>query len=447
MGRIAAALLIVACASAQAAADASLDKLLASTGALAKEVSKIRGLKLKKPIPQDVVDEAELRKRLLAMAAEDKSRKQTLGEGLMMKRWGMLPQNTDYEALLVDLLTEQIAGYYDPETKKLTISQTAGKDAMWAELVLAHELDHGLQDQAFDLQKYEDLPDGSDDALNARHAVVEGDGIALMIELMLARKGQAAPWSNPEVATMLEKGMSVPGEGADKFDKAPLAVREGLIFPYQAGIGFVAALRRSKPWSAVDAAFTNPPLSTEQVMHPDRYFAGDLPIEVTVNTPPSLADWKTAHSTVWGELGFSLFLRANGIDAGTAALGAEGWGGDRVVTLERDGKTIGFGRFDWDSEVDAIEAEEAAVKALDSTVKGTLVRTQTTVRWMTQDGTVSVIDRKGPQMVMANGVPPWLADQFATEMWIATGSRDPKRGADPAAKLPAKKKLAPTSGQ
>ncbi|HEY4058292.1 MAG TPA: hypothetical protein VGM39_16885 [Kofleriaceae bacterium] len=443
MGRIVCALSVVACLGATAAADASLDKLLASTGALAKEVAKIRGLKLKKPIPQDVVDEAELRKRLLAMASEEKGKKQTDGESVMMKRWGMLPQDTDYDALLVDLLTEQIAGYYDPETKKLTISESAGKDAMWAELVLAHELDHGLQDQAFDLQKYEDLPDGDDDAMNARRAVVEGDGIALMIELMLSRKGQAAPWSNPEVATMLQKGMSVPGGGGDKFDKAPIAVREGLIFPYQAGIGFVAALRRRQPWSAVDAAFSNPPLSTEQVMHPDRYLTGDVPIEVSVTAPPSLAAWKQVHTTVWGELGFGLFLRANGIDERTAAFAGEGWGGDRVITLQRDdGKTIGIATTAWDSEVDAIEAEEAAVKALDPQVKATLVRKPEAVRWLANDGTVGIIERKGPEMVIAIGVPAWLAEQVDQELWTVVGFRDASKGAQPSAKKPR-----PDSGQ
>src|ERR1043165_1807757 len=191
----------------------ALDKLLARTDAVAKEVARVRGLPLKKPIPNEVVDREELRKRLLAMANEDKTRAETQAEGIALARWGMIPFTTDYEALLVDLLTEQIAGYYDPDTKKLTISKSAGDDPSWAEMVLAHELDHGLQDQAFDLHRFEDLPDSEGDAAVARRALVEGDGIALMIEVMLARNGVPVPWSNPQMTDGIEKAMAAPGPG------------------------------------------------------------------------------------------------------------------------------------------------------------------------------------------------------------------------------------------
>src|SRR3954468_10227079 len=99
----------------------ALAKLLARTDAVAREVARVRGLPLRKAIPNEVVDRDELRRRLVAMAAEDKTRAETAGEGLALARWGMIPLATDYETLLVDLLTEQIAGYYDPDTKKLTI--------------------------------------------------------------------------------------------------------------------------------------------------------------------------------------------------------------------------------------------------------------------------------------------------------------------------------------
>src|SRR5262245_53134143 len=242
----------------------ALAALLARTNAVAREVAAIRGLPLKRAIPNEVVDRDELRKRLLAMAAEDKTKAETAAEGLALARWGMIPLATDYETLLVDLLTEQIAGYYDPDTKKLTISKTAGDDPQWAELVLAHELDHGLQDQAFDLKKFEDLPDTEGDASAARRALVEGDGIALMLEVMLSRNGTGVPWSNPQVTDAIEKSMATPGNG-DGLDRAPLAIREAMIFPYRAGFTFVAALRRRQPWSAVDAAYARPPRSTEQI--------------------------------------------------------------------------------------------------------------------------------------------------------------------------------------
>jgi hypothetical protein len=403
----------------------ALDKLLARTDAVAKEVAKIRGLPLKKAIPNDVVDKDELRKRLIKMAAEDKTHAETLAEGLALQRWGMIPFATDYEALLVDLLTEQIAGYYDPDTKKLTISKSAGDDPAWAEMVLAHELDHGLQDQAFDLKKFESLPDEEGDAAAARRALVEGDGIALMLEVMFARNGMPVPWANPQVAEMIEKAMSATG-GGDGLDAAPLAIREGLIFPYRAGFGFVAALRRRQPWKAVDAAFARPPRSTEQIMHPARYLADEAPVPVAIDMPAVLKGYTQAHSTVWGELGFQVFLKSQGVDAAVATEAAAGWGGDRAIVLTRGGdrraqRAVGISRSEWDTEADAIEAGEALVKALDAMVVGSTVEHgKTRTRWLGVDGTVAWVERKGPSIVVVIGAPVWAADALAAQAWTAS---------------------------
>ena len=428
-------LLGVALFAAPAAAESSaLDGLLARTDAIAKEVAKIRGLPLKKKIPKEVVDKVELRARLLVMSAEEKTQRETAAEGLALARWGMIPLATDYAALLVDLLTEQVAGYYDPKTKMLSISRSAGDDPAWAELVLAHEIDHGLQDQAFDLEKFEDLPPTEGDASAARRALVEGDGIALMIEVMLARQGTSAPWSNPDVTQAIEKAMTVPGNG-DALDKAPLAIRDSLIFPYRAGLSFVAALRRRQPWSAVDAAYVKPPSSTEQIIHPERYLAGDEPVRVELRAPPVLRDFAIVHDSVWGELSFDLFLRSHGIAPSVASVAAEGWGGDRVITLARPRETgsdrgplraIGIARTEWDSEPDAIEAAEAVGKALDRWIAGaTIDHTYQRTRWMALDGTVSWIERKGPSVVIVVGAPAWTAEALATEVWTVSAIKPP----------------------
>jgi hypothetical protein len=411
----------------RAAADGdALSALLRRTDAVAREVARVRGLPLKQPIPNEVVDRDELRARLLKMAAEDKTAAESAAEGFALERWGMIPPGTRYESLLVDLLTDQIAGYYDPETKKLTISRSAGDDPAWAEMVLAHELDHGLQDQAFDLHHFEDLPSSEGDAATARRALVEGDGIALMIEVMVGRSRAKVDWANPEIATAIEKAMSAPGVGNDSIDRAPVAIREAMLFPYRAGFGFIAALRRRQPWSAVDAAFARPPKSTEQILHPERYFADDPPIPIEARAPAALPGYAIAHSTVWGELGFSLWLRSHGVDEHMADEAAAGWGGDRAIVLARPGdprpgRAVGIARTEWDSEADAIEAAEAAGKALsDSVVGGTVDRSPTRMRLLGLDGTVSWIERKGPSLVIVLGAPAWSAAALATELWTAT---------------------------
>jgi hypothetical protein len=390
---------------------------------LAKEVSKLRGLALKHAIPKEVVDKAELHARLVKMAAEQKTKEQTAAEGLALTRWGMLPPGTDYLALMVELMTDQIAGYYDPDTKKLTVSQAAGADPQWAEMVLAHELDHGLQDQAFDLHAFEDLPDGEGDAALARHALVEGDGIALMLELLLARKHVAPPWANPRIADELVKAMSAPT--GDSLDKAPLAVREVMLFPYRDGFKFVAALRRTRPWSAVDGAFKRPPRSTEQVLHPEKYINDEKPVAVTASALPSLPEYPIVHQTVWGELGFELFLRAHGITDDVAAEAAAGWRGDRAIVLAKPGDprpehAVAVIRLAWDTEIDAIEAHDAAVRAIDRTTPGaTLANDDLQTRWLALDGTVSYVERRGSSLVIGLGIPARVADAVIADAWTS----------------------------
>jgi hypothetical protein len=404
----------------------ALAALLGRTDAVAREVARVRGLPLKRRIPNEVIDHQELRARLLKLAADDKTAADNAAEGFALARWGMIPPGLAYEAMLIDLLAEQIAGYYDPDTKKLTISSSAGDDPAWAEMVLAHELDHGLQDQTFDLHRFADLPSSEGDAAAARRALVEGDGIALMIEVMVTRSRSKIDWANPELAITIENAMSVPGTGGDHIDKAPLAIREALLFPYRAGFGFVAALRRRQPWSAVDAVFRRPPKSTEQILHPERYFADDPPIPIEARVPAALPGFAIVHSTVWGELGFDLWLRSHGVDERGAAVAAAGWGGDRVIVLARPddrraAKAVGIARTEWDSEADAIEAAEAAGKALaEAVVGGTVERTATRTRLFGLDGAVSWIERRGPSLVIVLGAPAWSAEALATEVWTAT---------------------------
>jgi hypothetical protein len=390
---------------------------------LAKEVSRLRGLPLKHAIPKEVVDKAELHARLLKIAGEQKTKDETAAEGLALTRWGMLPPGTDYLALMVDLMTDQIAGYYDPDTKKLTVSQAAGADPQWAEMVLAHELDHGLQDQSFDLNAFEKVPDGEGDAALARHALVEGDGIALMLEVLLARQHVAPPWANPRIADELVKAMSAPT--GDTLDRAPLAVREVMLFPYRDGFAFVAALRRKKPWSAVDAAFKRPPRSTEQVLHPEKYMKDEKPVPVSATALPSLPEYGIAHQTVWGELGFDLFLRAHGVADDVAAEAAAGWGGDRAIVLAKAGDArpehaVGLVRLAWDTEIDAIQAHDAATRALDRTTPGaTLTNDDTQTRWLALDGTVTYVERRGTSLVIGLGIPARIADAVIGDAWTS----------------------------
>jgi hypothetical protein len=389
--------------------------LIARADEVAKEVAKLRGLRPKKRLARDVVDEAALRRRLVERAAREHNAAELAAEARALKRWGLLPADADYAALVVDVLTEQIAGFYDPEDATLYIAKRPATGDQWAELLLAHEIDHALQDQHFDLERFTDVPVTEGDASLARRALVEGDGVVLMVELMLARSGTPPPWGDPMVATTLERTLEA-ATGESRLARAPLVLREQLLFPYHAGLGLVAELRRRQPWSRVDAAFRRPPRSTEQVLHPEAYLADEKPVRIGVGLPRALAGWDVGHHTVWGEAGVRVFLAEHGVAATTAAIAAAGWGGDRAVLfVPRAGARAGIAvlRSVWDSEADAIEAEEALVRAVDELVVGAALAGN---EWLGLDGRMSWVERKGAGVTVVVGAPLSVAPALRAEL-------------------------------
>jgi hypothetical protein len=245
------------------------------------------------------------------------------------------------------------------------------------------------------------------DASLARQALVEGDGMALMIEYRLAGEGYGAPWDHDEVVRLLTANMNVDQGGTQLIDRAPVALREAMLFPYRAGVAFVAALRKGRPWTAVDGAFTRPPRSTEQVLHPALYFADARPDAITPTADPTTID-----SAVWGEEGWREFLLAHGVDADRAAQAMAGWGGDRVVVrgapaaVAAPWRAVGSAVLTWDTDVDALEFWDAASHALDHLAAGTLiVDAPDRMVWLSWQGRVTAMARRDRAIAIVTGAP------------------------------------------
>ncbi|HVV86003.1 MAG TPA: hypothetical protein VHE35_23245 [Kofleriaceae bacterium] len=426
-------------------------KLIARTDTIAAKVAKLRGLALLHPIEKGLMNDDQLRARILARMDEDSPPAERAAEAAAAKRWGLVPWSTDLDKLMVDLLTEQIAGFYDPTERKLYIaSRTADPAALAAkakatgttvealqkaeeseaDMVMAHEIDHALQDQHFDLDRWTKVVEKDADASAARTAVVEGDAMALMIEYQLAESGQGPPWGQELLVHMMMALMQTTvatGGSGQQFDSAPFAIRQQMVFPYQAGIGFIAALRKTQPWSAVDDVFTKrPPVSTEQVMHPELYLSDEQPDLVTAAPPPKALGLAQLDSQTWGEAGWLTFLQAHGVVPETAATAAAGWGGDRVVLLgPSDGtahpeRTTAVALVTWDSEADGLEAWDALGKALEQMVIGTpLVADDNQLRWLDADGRVTAAERRHDRIVIVVGAPlgQWRALVDAAWSW------------------------------
>ena len=391
---------------------------------LAAEVAKLRGLKIKKKIRRETISAEDLRARLTARFAEEYSADELAGQQLSLERWGLVAADLKVHELMLDILTEQVGGFYDRADATLYITEREPGDDGPADLLLAHEIVHALQDQHFDLDKLTDVPRTEADAQLARHALIEGDGVVASYELMLAREGVAPPWGMEDAVTMMTKTIEA-SSGHDRLDQAPLVVRDLLLFPYSRGMRFVAALRARHPWKKVDAVFKKPPASTEQVLHPELYLAGDAPHRVAAKTPAALSGWRTRYDTVWGEAGWSVLLRQHGVPAERAAVAAAGWGGDRVVVYAPDGKdlardAVGVGLTSWDADIDAMEFEEAAIDALDAMVTGTIIEdTRGRTVWLDPDLRISLVERVDDQVLVIVGAPLAILDAIAADAWAA----------------------------
>jgi len=241
-------------------------------------------------------------------------------EARVLKRLGLLPADVDYEKLLLDLLMEQVAGFYDPFAGKLYIAD-------WLPLemqrpALAHEIQHALQDQHFDLKRFATPIKDDGDRQLAHSALVEGDGTAVMLEFQAQAMGLPAD-QLPILIEQVGKQMLQGSFGqTPQFDKAPPFVKETLIFPYLTGLTFVESMRKTAPWTKIDEVFKAPPESTEQVMHPEKYAAKEHPARITPAPVAAMGARKEARRDVFGELVLKILFSTAPAPAVAPAAGA-----------------------------------------------------------------------------------------------------------------------------
>jgi hypothetical protein len=418
------ALALVATARAQTKLpQEDLQKLLESTDEIAKTVGLLRALPIKRKIPRGVMSKEEITKRLVLRMEQDYAPGELAGEERTLKRLGLLGADVDYKKLVLALLTEQIAGFYDPQVKELYIADWI--DAPAQRMVMAHEIDHALQDQSFDLQRFmKPVRDNGDEQL-ARQALAEGDGVALMIEFMLRDMGQKIdPWADDKVLKLIDN-MAAMSAGAE-FDRAPLFLKATLLFPYEAGLRFIADTRRTHPWADVDNMYRRPPISTEQVIHPEKYRAGEKPVVVKPPALATLKGWKRVYANVVGELLFSVFLRQHGADQPRAERAAAGWGGDRLelwAPPKDDGKSVtallALDLSVWDAEMDAIEAFDALADVLPSLAGAQKLDEKTELYAAATDasGKTDFVERAGAKVALVIGVPKDIAAKVRAELW------------------------------
>jgi hypothetical protein len=302
---------------------------------------------------------SQLRERLIEDFKEDYPSDEVEADKITLSAFGLLERDFDLSNFYIDLLTEQVAGFYDQETKEMVVVQGEGFQGP-ERLTYAHEYTHALQDQNFDIENglnyNDDACEEDSERCAAIQALLEGD--ASLSELTWFFE-YSTTQDQTEILEFYEN-INTP-----ILDSAPAFLSEDFIFPYQEGFEFVQYLYDQGGWAAVNAAYDNLPLSTEQILHPERY-PEDKPVKVLL---PDLSDvlgdgWEIIDQDVMGEW-YTYLVLSFGRDPGArlesskAKSAADGWEGDAYVVYfnKENQTTVLVLQSLWDS---VLEAEDFA---------------------------------------------------------------------------------------
>ncbi len=346
--------------------------LIAMAEALEKDVETLRRLKFKRPVKKSVMSKAELKSYLKQAIAEEMPTEKTQAISKIYGLLGLLPANYDLEKGILETLESQVAGLYDPKRQEFFLVE--GVPSGLQKITIVHEMVHALDDQYFDLQKMMDRVKDHEDGLLGVRAVVEGSGTLIMSRYQVKNMADLMK----DMGSIMQEMQAQ----QEQLKKVPPYLFKTLAGAYLLGQTFLArggdmmmAVMETKPGEAADfeKAFRNPPASSEQVIHPEKYWdekKRDEPVEIRLpDLSAALGEgWKKIGEDTLGELNVATITTKPednpDFSSPTALMSlewsndaAEGWDGDRYLAYEKEGKVIVAWLTVWDREQDATEFE------------------------------------------------------------------------------------------
>jgi hypothetical protein len=351
---------------------------------LLKEAETWRGLKALEPVPSGTVDESVLKQKVIESFREELPPEVLRPVETGLKAFGLIPENLDLVTFFPELLTSETAGFYDPKRHYLVLVQRAGQalaaglpdDAAKRadEAVLVHELTHAIQDQHFNLETFSSGRP-LDDAEAAKGALMEGDATLVMMDFFAQARVEDVSGFQGSLSSMLgdpRELMDTSGvPGTAELAAAPAWFQDTLLFSYFQGFQFCLSARQAGGQALLDKAFsTDPPRSTEQILHPEKWHTKrDDPVAIAWPDLP-LSGWARVSEGQLGELSVRTLLRDVAKQkADRAAEAAAGWGGDHFVVYEKEGRRLLVWITEWDTDADAKELQSALRGLRDWTVQ------------------------------------------------------------------------------
>jgi hypothetical protein len=371
-----------------------------ATAEVLRETSELRRLPVLRQVKSGAQSRAEIEQMIVRNIDESATPEETAANETALKKFGLVPADFQLRPFVVKLLTEQVAGYYDPKTQEFYLADWIDIDGQ--KPVMAHELTHALQDQHFDLRRFEDWPKHDSDAEMAAHALVEGDASFLMMQYVARDPLRQLAF--------LKSMMSGGASASEQIEQAPRVLREQMLFPYLQGMTWVMQVYKQGGWEAVSNAYKNLPKSSEQILHGEKYAAGEAPQKVSVRDVSATLGrgWRMADNDVQGEWGCYMLLDEFLQSVDVSKRAAAGWGGDRYALFAgpRKADAVVVLKTVWDTEADAREFYDAYVRRTSKRygVEAAEVAPADRQVWKTAEGAV-VVERQGAAVVVVEGVP------------------------------------------
>lgn len=329
------------------------------------DVQVLRKLKAKNQVTVGIKDTQELNSFLGKMFKEEYTDNDIRIDYLTLLHFGLIKKETNLKKTFLDLYSEQIAGFYDNNSKELYVIDNPKISEIESQIVISHELIHALQDQYFNLT---DLISGdknkNQDSTLAKMSLVEGEAMLGSVEYMTksltgngmeSLKALSGLFKNPVSGSLTD----------DVLKQTPGFLVEQMMFPYTSGMKFASSLKEYYGWEDFYKVYNSPPVSTEQIIHPEKYIAGEKPVQIKIDEN-ILKDknYKFLKKDTFGEFFlYNYFLEY--LDENESEKASYGWGGDNsLLFADKNNNSIIVYKSVWDTNLDAREFFNSYKKSL-----------------------------------------------------------------------------------